>query len=64
MGSPIWQKSSYSGSSNACIEVRTADRCTVEIRESDDGHVVLRADLETFAGLLNAIKAGELDHRA
>ncbi|MFE6866468.1 DUF397 domain-containing protein [Kitasatospora sp. NPDC057692] len=63
MGSPIWQKSSYSGSSNACIEVRATSR-TVELRESEDGDVVLRTDSAAFADLLRAVKAGELDHHA
>ncbi|MFE7639520.1 DUF397 domain-containing protein, partial [Kitasatospora sp. NPDC057518] len=35
-----WQKSSYSASSNECVEVRTLSGA-VEIRESDEGHLVL-----------------------
>ncbi|MGW2542656.1 DUF397 domain-containing protein [Kitasatospora sp. NPDC001574] len=63
MGSPIWQKSSYSGSSNACVEVRTVGGL-IEVRESDDGDVILRTTAATFADLLRTIKAGELDHHA
>ncbi|MFE7562287.1 DUF397 domain-containing protein [Kitasatospora sp. NPDC057500] len=60
MPEAIWQKSSYSAANNECVEVRSAIRA-VELRESDDGDVVLRADPATFANLLRAIKAGELD---
>ncbi|MFC5668321.1 DUF397 domain-containing protein [Kitasatospora misakiensis] len=63
MGSPIWQKSSYSGSSNACVEVRVVDGL-VELRESDEGGIVLGAAVGAFADLLRTIKAGELDHHA
>ncbi|MFJ4795334.1 DUF397 domain-containing protein [Kitasatospora purpeofusca] len=58
-----WQKSSYSGSSNACVEVRLMGGL-VALRESDDGAVVLRAAPAVLADLLDAIKAGELDHHA
>ncbi|MFD8782285.1 DUF397 domain-containing protein [Kitasatospora sp. NPDC059599] len=56
-----WQKSSYSGSSNACVEVRTVDG-TVELRESDDGHITLRTTPAALAALLQGVKAGEFDH--
>ncbi|MQS12825.1 DUF397 domain-containing protein [Streptomyces kaniharaensis] len=61
MDSSAWQKSSYSGSSNACVEVRTVSGM-VELRESDEGHLVLRTPPNTFAAFLQAIKAGEFNH--
>ncbi|WP_405365245.1 DUF397 domain-containing protein [Kitasatospora sp. NBC_00039] len=61
MSSPIWQKSSYSGSSNACVEVRTAHG-RVELRESDDGNIVIRTSPAKFAAFLRGAKAGEFDH--
>ncbi|MFF4926037.1 DUF397 domain-containing protein [Kitasatospora sp. NPDC001261] len=58
-----WQKSSYSGASSECIEVRTASGA-VELRESDQSHLVLRTTPTTFAALLHGIKAGEFDRHA
>ncbi|MEU9074180.1 DUF397 domain-containing protein [Kitasatospora sp. NPDC048538] len=53
-----WQKSSFSGASNECVEVRPA--CgIVELRESDEAHTILRTTPTTFAALLHAIKNGE-----
>ncbi|MFJ8470835.1 DUF397 domain-containing protein [Kitasatospora sp. NPDC094011] len=61
MSSPTWQKSSYSGSSNACVEVRAAD-VGVELRESDEGAVALRTTRTAFDAFLRAARAGEFDH--
>ncbi|MFF3007239.1 DUF397 domain-containing protein [Kitasatospora sp. NPDC057940] len=61
MSSPAWQKSSYSGSSNACLEVRAADG-VVELRESDEGEVIVRTTPTKFANFLQGAKAGEFDH--
>ncbi|MGW3181821.1 DUF397 domain-containing protein [Kitasatospora sp. NPDC001119] len=58
-----WQKSSYSGATNECVEVRTASGA-VELRESDEGHLTLRTTPTTFAALLHALKAGEFDRHA
>ncbi|MFF2117242.1 DUF397 domain-containing protein [Kitasatospora sp. NPDC058184] len=58
-----WQKSSYSGATNECVEVRTASD-TVELRESDEGHLTLRTTPIALASLLHGIKAGEFDHHA
>ncbi|MFF2657986.1 DUF397 domain-containing protein [Kitasatospora sp. NPDC058032] len=60
MASHTWQKSSYSGANNDCIEVRAASGL-VELRESDDPGVIVRPPLFAFTGLLNSIKAGEFD---
>ncbi|MER6401789.1 DUF397 domain-containing protein [Kitasatospora sp. NPDC001603] len=61
MDSSVWQKASYSGSSNACVEVRTVDGL-VEIRESDDGEIIVRTTPLKFAKFLQGVKAGEFDH--
>ncbi|MEV7211998.1 DUF397 domain-containing protein [Kitasatospora cineracea] len=56
-----WQKSSFSGSSNECVEVRTMDGM-VEVRESDTGEVVVRTTPRKFALFLEGVRAGEFDH--
>ncbi|MFF2078160.1 DUF397 domain-containing protein [Kitasatospora sp. NPDC058162] len=61
MSSQHWQKSSYSGATNECMEVRTADGL-VEVRESDEGETILRTNPTTFAALLHGLKTGEFDH--
>ncbi|MFJ4668091.1 DUF397 domain-containing protein [Kitasatospora purpeofusca] len=58
-----WQKSSFSGSGNDCVEVRSMNGL-VELRESDEAELILHTAAAAFAGLLRAIKAGELDHHA
>ncbi|MFJ4795336.1 DUF397 domain-containing protein [Kitasatospora purpeofusca] len=58
-----WQKSSFSSSSDNCVEVRTAGGL-VDLRESDEGELILHTATATFADLLDAIKAGELDQHA
>jgi hypothetical protein len=61
MTSSEWQKSSFSGNGNDCVEVRTTDGA-VELRESDEAHLILRTTPTTLAALLHGIKAGEFDH--
>ncbi|ARF77944.1 DUF397 domain-containing protein [Kitasatospora aureofaciens] len=61
MVSSAWQKSSYSAANDNCVEVRTADG-VVELRESDDGEVIVRTAPARFAEFLRAAKAGEFDH--
>ncbi|MER7708325.1 DUF397 domain-containing protein [Kitasatospora sp. NPDC097605] len=58
-----WQKSSFSSSTDECVEVRISD-WGVELRESETGHIVAHTDPLSFANLLQAIKAGELDQYA
>ncbi|MFJ5118575.1 MULTISPECIES: DUF397 domain-containing protein [unclassified Kitasatospora] len=58
-----WQKSSFSGSGNDCVEVRTVDGI-VEIRESDTVEVIVRTSPTKFAKFLQGAKAGEFDHHA
>ncbi|MFI9331149.1 DUF397 domain-containing protein [Kitasatospora sp. NPDC052868] len=56
-----WQKSSISGNSNQCIEVRTSDGL-VEIRESDAPDAVVVTTPKKFALWLEGVKRGEFDH--
>ncbi|GAA1383357.1 hypothetical protein GCM10009639_03550 [Kitasatospora putterlickiae] len=63
MRSSAWQKSSYSGANDECVEVRTTNE-GIELRESDDGNTIVRTTSATFAALLQATKAGEFDHHA
>ncbi|WP_371516623.1 DUF397 domain-containing protein [Kitasatospora sp. NBC_01300] len=63
MPKPEWQKSSYSAANNECVEVRTVHG-TVELRESDEGHLTLPTTPTNFAAFLQAAKAGEFDHHA
>ncbi|MDH6119586.1 DUF397 domain-containing protein [Kitasatospora sp. GAS204B] len=63
MTSSAWQKSSYSAANNQCVEVRTADDL-VELRESDEGDVIVRTTPTKFAKFLQGVKDGEFDHFA
>ncbi|MFG2910360.1 DUF397 domain-containing protein [Kitasatospora sp. NPDC048286] len=56
-----WQKSSYSGATNECVEVRTISG-VVELRESDEAHLTLRTTPTALAALLIGVKADEFDH--
>ncbi|MCX4754344.1 DUF397 domain-containing protein [Kitasatospora purpeofusca] len=56
-----WQKSSYSGANNDCIEIRNTDGL-VALRESDESDSILATTPAAFANLLGIIKAGGLDH--
>ncbi|WP_405360674.1 DUF397 domain-containing protein [Kitasatospora sp. NBC_00085] len=58
-----WQKSSYSAATNECVEVRAIDGL-VEVRESDDGGVIVRTIPARFAAFLQAAKTGDFDHHA
>ncbi|MEV7185582.1 DUF397 domain-containing protein [Kitasatospora sp. NPDC093102] len=59
----MWQKSSFSSSSDECVEVRIVSGL-VELRESDDGEVIVRTTPAKFARFLRAAKASEFDHHA
>ncbi|MFF7989852.1 DUF397 domain-containing protein [Kitasatospora xanthocidica] len=61
MRNSFWQKSSYSGANSDCVEVRTVDGI-VELRESDEGDVIVRTTRLKFATFLQGAKAGEFDH--
>ncbi|MEV6979001.1 DUF397 domain-containing protein [Kitasatospora sp. NPDC093806] len=58
--SSSWQKSSHSAANDNCIEVRAANRL-IEIRESDDGAVIVRTGRSEFAALLQGVKGGAFD---
>ncbi|MFD8756302.1 DUF397 domain-containing protein [Kitasatospora sp. NPDC059577] len=61
MHSLEWQKSSFSEANNNCVEVRGADG-VIELRESDEGDVIVRTSAAKFAAFLQGAKAGEFDH--
>ncbi|MGW3039719.1 DUF397 domain-containing protein [Kitasatospora sp. NPDC001159] len=63
MNSSAWWKSSYSAANDECVEVRTLDG-VVELRESDEGEVIVRTTPAHFTRFLEAAKAGEFDHHA
>ncbi|MFI6156166.1 DUF397 domain-containing protein [Kitasatospora sp. NPDC051170] len=63
MRDSIWQKSSYSGASNECVEVRRAEGL-VGLRESDEAGTILRTTPAAFAALLHGTKLGDFDHHA
>ncbi|MFD0397087.1 DUF397 domain-containing protein [Kitasatospora sp. NPDC127121] len=56
-----WQKSSYSAANSECVEVRVVAG-VIELRESDEGEVVVRTTVCKFASFLQGAKAGEFDH--
>ncbi|MFE7638939.1 DUF397 domain-containing protein [Kitasatospora sp. MY 5-36] len=58
-----WQKSSYSAANSQCVEVRAAQG-VIELRESDEGDVIVRTAQVKFAAFLQGAKAGEFDHLA
>ncbi|MBD0695699.1 DUF397 domain-containing protein [Streptomyces sp. CBMA123] len=61
MNSTEWQKSSFSEANNNCVEVRALEGA-VELRESDEGEVIVRTTRLKFSAFLEAAKAGEFDH--
>ncbi|MFJ9697191.1 DUF397 domain-containing protein [Kitasatospora sp. NPDC101183] len=61
MASSSWQKSTYSASSDNCVEARAADGL-IELRESDESDVIVRMTPMTFSLLLDSTKTGEFDH--
>ncbi|MFF7638642.1 DUF397 domain-containing protein [Kitasatospora sp. NPDC008050] len=63
MTSTGWQKSSYSTSNDECVEVRTAEGL-IELRESDEGGVIVRTTPAKFAKFVQGVKDGEFDHFA
>lgn len=61
MRNSTWQKSSYSGSNADCVEVRAVDG-VIEVRESDEGDIIVRTMPYKFAAFLQGAKVGEFDH--
>ncbi|MFJ2871914.1 DUF397 domain-containing protein [Streptomyces sp. NPDC086993] len=58
-----WQKSSFSGGGEQCVEVARQDE-EILVRESDDPHAVTRTSRSKFAAFIQGVKAGEFDHFA
>ncbi|MEU9790580.1 DUF397 domain-containing protein [Streptomyces sparsogenes] len=62
MTTPIrWQKSSFSETSGACVELAVVDS-TIRLRESDDPDIVITTTPRPLGTLIRAIKAGDFDH--
>ncbi|MFJ9445616.1 DUF397 domain-containing protein [Kitasatospora sp. NPDC101235] len=61
MRNSTWRKSSFSGSNADCVEVRAIDG-VIELRESDEGEVIVRTAAPKFAAFLRGAKSGEFDH--
>ncbi|MGW3077589.1 MULTISPECIES: DUF397 domain-containing protein [unclassified Kitasatospora] len=61
MTSSEWQKASFSEAANNCVEVRAREG-VIELRESDEGDVIVRTTRLKFAKFLQGAKAGEFDH--
>lgn len=58
-----WRKSSYSGEAGDCVEVASLPKVTAirDSKDPDGGTLVL--DAQAWAGLLSAVRSGELDPR-
>ncbi|WP_031073546.1 DUF397 domain-containing protein [Streptomyces sp. NRRL WC-3742] len=63
MNSSEWQKSTFSEAASNCVEVRALEGA-IELRESDEGDVIVHTTRLKFADLLQAAKVGEFDHHA
>ena len=55
-----WQKSSFSASANACVEVAAAPDGALRLRESDAPDTVLTVERAAFGRLVDMLK--RLDH--
>lgn len=54
-----WQKSSFSGEGNACVELAVADS-VILLRESDEPDVTASTTSAGLSALIRSIKAGKL----
>jgi Domain of unknown function (DUF397) len=59
----LWRKSSYSGSSNNCVEVATADRVVLVRDSKDQAGPQLRLTAEQWRLFTAGVKDGALDLR-
>jgi hypothetical protein len=63
MNSPVWRKSSRSGSQQGdCVELARVDLAEIGVRDSKNpaaGHLTISTD--AFATLFDRIRAGELE---
>ncbi|MEU9761027.1 DUF397 domain-containing protein [Streptomyces sp. NPDC047985] len=55
-----WQKSSFSGGGEQCVEVARHTEAIL-LRESDDPRVVTRTSRDKFAAFIQGVKTGEFD---
>jgi hypothetical protein len=62
MGNLVWQKSSYSSTGNACIEIATDDGGVIRMRESDEPGRTITTTPVKLAAFIAGVKAGEFDH--
>ncbi|GAA2371212.1 DUF397 domain-containing protein [Streptomyces cuspidosporus] len=62
MTAPIaWQKSSFSETHGACVELAAVGGA-IRLRESDDPDTVITTAPHPLRTLIRGIKAGEFDH--
>ncbi|SFJ88073.1 DUF397 domain-containing protein [Streptomyces pini] len=64
MSEPSWQKPSFSGGGDNCVEVAAADGDGTAVRESTDPGRVLTTDRAAFRALLRGAGAGAFDRLA
>ena len=55
-----WQKSSFSGEGNTCVEVAAAPDGALRLRESDEPETVLTVERAAFGRLVAGLKAGSV----
>ncbi|MCC3774605.1 DUF397 domain-containing protein [Streptomyces sp. UNOB3_S3] len=60
MSETIWQKSSFSGDRDECVELGKRSGA-IAVRESDTPEAVVKTTRAGLRGLILAVKAGGLD---
>ncbi|MBP2404464.1 DUF397 domain-containing protein [Streptomyces syringium] len=61
MSQIAWQKSSFSGDRDDCIELGRSEDAIL-VRESDDPGVIVTTSPDKLRAFLLGVKAGEFDH--
>ncbi|MCC3768094.1 DUF397 domain-containing protein [Streptomyces sp. UNOC14_S4] len=61
MSEITWQKSSFSGDRDECVEAAGLNG-NILIRESDDPAIVVTTSRAKWRALTHAVKAGRLNH--
>jgi hypothetical protein len=57
----VWQKSSFStGGEGECVELAATNPDRIHLRESDHPHGIATTTPRALAGLLHALKSGNL----
>ncbi|MEV6422944.1 DUF397 domain-containing protein [Streptomyces sp. NPDC051662] len=59
-----WQKSSFSGEANGCVNVAVSDDGSIKLHESDKPDVIVTTTPEKLRAFILGVKAGEFDHFA